>query len=319
MKSNVLATGYGQDLLDQPIARRSSRPTCMFTGTGRSSSAARRSSKFQADLKKYAGLTGVPDYGDVHRLHHVRHGDHGPPAGGQEPDPSGLRRRHPQLGPVRRRRAHCQPIDLKLTNFGKVAPTSCTWYVTVKDGKFKVLNRASRTPASWWVTRRSSRSTSGEQPTVPVPPRRPARRLEVPNVCAGEGEPVRGSPSSRRDRAGVRRPTRYRRHPSRTTDWSVRTCSRLHWGSELKHRGRLQSSRNAGKACKARIDHEKREGRRQRAQRSTWSRTSTTQSSARTSTATQDLAQNREVFADREQLRRSRSCRTGTCSERACR
>ena len=34
----------------------------------------------------------------------------------------------------------CQPIDLSYEGFGKVAKNSCTWFVTVKDGKFKVLN-----------------------------------------------------------------------------------------------------------------------------------------------------------------------------------
>ena len=29
---------------------------------------------------------------------------------------------------------------MSLENFGKVTQTSCTWFVTVKDGKFKVLN-----------------------------------------------------------------------------------------------------------------------------------------------------------------------------------
>ena len=34
----------------------------------------------------------------------------------------------------------CAPIDVSLENYQTVSPTSCTWFVTVKDGKFKVLN-----------------------------------------------------------------------------------------------------------------------------------------------------------------------------------
>jgi hypothetical protein len=35
----------------------------------------------------------------------------------------------------------CAPLDLSLAAYGKVAPTTCTWFVTVKDGKFTVLNK----------------------------------------------------------------------------------------------------------------------------------------------------------------------------------
>jgi hypothetical protein len=34
----------------------------------------------------------------------------------------------------------CKPIDLSYENFGKISPTSCTYFVGVEDGKFKVLN-----------------------------------------------------------------------------------------------------------------------------------------------------------------------------------
>jgi hypothetical protein len=35
----------------------------------------------------------------------------------------------------------CAPIDVSLASFGKVTKTSCTWFVSVKNGKFVVLNK----------------------------------------------------------------------------------------------------------------------------------------------------------------------------------
>ena len=46
----------------------------------------------------------------------------------------------------------CKPIDLSYENFGKISPTSCTYFVGVENGKFKVLNGGKPSPASSSVT-----------------------------------------------------------------------------------------------------------------------------------------------------------------------
>ena len=63
MKSNVLATGYSQDLLDQPIVDTITPNDVMFTAYRPVELGGKAVKKFRADLKKYAGITGVPDYG----------------------------------------------------------------------------------------------------------------------------------------------------------------------------------------------------------------------------------------------------------------
>ncbi len=63
MKANVLATGYGQDLLDSPIASTLKSNTVLFQTYKPVEVKDKATKQFQADLKKYAGLTGVPDYG----------------------------------------------------------------------------------------------------------------------------------------------------------------------------------------------------------------------------------------------------------------
>ena len=63
MKSTVLATGYGQDLLDQPVVddlRARGHHGHRYAPVELKTKATKQ---FQADLKKYAGYTGVPDYG----------------------------------------------------------------------------------------------------------------------------------------------------------------------------------------------------------------------------------------------------------------
>ena len=62
---------------------------------------------------------------------------------GQEPDPPGLRRRHPQdqRRPYDGAGLSVQPLDLSYEAFGTIARPACTWFVSVKDGKFVVLNK----------------------------------------------------------------------------------------------------------------------------------------------------------------------------------
>src|SRR5262249_24760480 len=63
MKANILATGYSQDLLDQPIAQTITPSDVMFSAYRPVELGGPAIKQFRSDLKKYAGLTGVPDYG----------------------------------------------------------------------------------------------------------------------------------------------------------------------------------------------------------------------------------------------------------------
>jgi Periplasmic binding protein len=63
MKANLLATGYGQDLLDSPVASTLKDNTVFFQSYKPVELKDKATKQFQADLKKYSGLDGVPDYG----------------------------------------------------------------------------------------------------------------------------------------------------------------------------------------------------------------------------------------------------------------
>ena len=63
MKATILATGYGQDFLDSPAAA-TMPPSAVFSAPGKPVELKDAATKrFQADLKKYAKVTGVPDFG----------------------------------------------------------------------------------------------------------------------------------------------------------------------------------------------------------------------------------------------------------------
>ena len=63
MKANVLATGYGQEFLDSPVADTLKPNTVLFQTYKPVEVKDEATKRFRADLKKYAGLTGIPDYG----------------------------------------------------------------------------------------------------------------------------------------------------------------------------------------------------------------------------------------------------------------
>jgi ABC-type branched-subunit amino acid transport system substrate-binding protein len=140
MKANVLATGYSQDLLDQPIVDTITPNDVMFTAYRPVELGGKAVKQFRADLKKYAGLTGVPDYGTYTGYITCDMVIEGLLAAGEdltrESFVDGVR----GLGKYDGAGLTCNPIDVSLENYQTVTPESCTWFVTVKDGKFKVLN-----------------------------------------------------------------------------------------------------------------------------------------------------------------------------------
>jgi branched-chain amino acid transport system substrate-binding protein len=136
MKSTVLATGYGQPLLDQPVSATFGPEVVMQTGYAPVELKTKATKRFQADLKKYAGYTGVPDYGiytgyitcDLMILGLQNAGD--PPTRAAFAPNLRKLKAYDQAG------LSCRPIDISTETYGEASPTSCGWFVQVKDGKF---------------------------------------------------------------------------------------------------------------------------------------------------------------------------------------
>ncbi len=142
MKANVLATGYSQDLLDQPIAKTITPNDVMQTSYRPVELGGKAIKQFQANLKKYAGLTGVPDYGTYTGYIVCDMAILGLKNAGKTPTRQsfvdGIRKTNG--GIYDSAGLTCKPMNLSYENFGKVVNESCLWYVTVKDGKFVVAN-----------------------------------------------------------------------------------------------------------------------------------------------------------------------------------
>jgi branched-chain amino acid transport system substrate-binding protein len=136
MKANIIATGYGQELLDSPAASTLGPEDLFFLQTKPIAVNDAATKRFQADLKKYSDYTGVPSYGQYQGY---LAGDllvAGLEAAGKNPTRQsfidGLRGLDTWNGAG----LTCQPIDISLENFGKQPPKNCAYYSTVKGGKF---------------------------------------------------------------------------------------------------------------------------------------------------------------------------------------
>ena len=136
MKSTILATGYGQDLLDQPIAAQLGPEVRMAVGWAPVELKTKATKQFQADLEKYAGYTGVPDFGMYTGYIIADLLIEGLDAAGKNLTRQGYIDATKGLGTHDAAGMGCQPVDISNENFGEPQPTSCGWYVTVKDGKF---------------------------------------------------------------------------------------------------------------------------------------------------------------------------------------
>ena len=132
----VLATGYGQDLLDQPVARPSRRATSSLTGYKPVELKTTATKKFQADLKKYAGFTGVPDFGVYTGYITGDLAIMGLENAGKNPTRQGFVDGVHAARQLRPGRPRLPPVDVSLESYGKARPNELRGIVQVKDGKF---------------------------------------------------------------------------------------------------------------------------------------------------------------------------------------
>jgi ABC-type branched-subunit amino acid transport system substrate-binding protein len=140
MKANVLATGYGQELLDSPIARTLKPNTILAAGYKPVELKDKATKQFQSDLKQYAGLTGVPDFGVYLGYITAELTVLGLEQAGKALTRRGFIDGLHALGSYDAAGLACQPINISLESFGQLPKTQCGWSVTVKDDKFVVAN-----------------------------------------------------------------------------------------------------------------------------------------------------------------------------------
>jgi len=135
MKSEVLATGYGQDLLDQPAAKTFGPEVVLQNGYAPVELKTKATKQFQADLKK-VGVTGVPDFGAYTGYASCDLAILGLKNAGNPPVQANFSDNLRKIGSYDAAGLACQPIDISAATFGKAAPTNCGWFVQIKNGKY---------------------------------------------------------------------------------------------------------------------------------------------------------------------------------------
>ncbi len=136
MKANIIATGYGQELLDSPAASTFGPEDLFFLQTKPIAVNDKATKQFQADLKKYANYTGVPSYGQYQGYLAADLLVAGLEAAGKNPTRKSFINGLRGIGEWDGAGLTCQPIDISLENFGKQPKQNCAYYSNVKDGKF---------------------------------------------------------------------------------------------------------------------------------------------------------------------------------------
>jgi branched-chain amino acid transport system substrate-binding protein len=140
MKANILATGYSQDLLDQPIKDIMTPNDVMFSGYKPIELKKDPAVKaFVKDIRK-GGLEGVPDYGTYLGYITCDMAITGLEEAGENPTRQGFVDGIRNLGEYDAAGLTCAPLQVGYDTFGHAPSTSCTYFLIVEDGKFKVLN-----------------------------------------------------------------------------------------------------------------------------------------------------------------------------------
>ena len=142
MKAVLMASGYGQAMLDSPITKTLDSTDVVSQIYKPAELASDPAVKaFRADLKKYGGITGVPDYGAYTGYISCDLAITGLQQAGKKLTRQGFIDGLHQLGTYKAADLTCQPLDISLKNFGKTPTRSCQYFVTFKNGKFVVMNK----------------------------------------------------------------------------------------------------------------------------------------------------------------------------------
>jgi hypothetical protein len=148
MKSTILATGYGQQLLDQPVSKTFGPEVVLATGWAPVELKTKGTKQFQDDRKKYAGFTGVPDFGYYTGYITCDMAILGLQNAGNPPTRAAFAPNLRKVGTYDQAGLSCRPIDISAATYGEAPPTSCSWYVQIKNGKFVLFPTSGRPQTS---------------------------------------------------------------------------------------------------------------------------------------------------------------------------
>jgi branched-chain amino acid transport system substrate-binding protein len=144
MKAVLMGTGYGQDLLDSPAAKSLPDSTIFLAGFKPVELKDAATKRFQADLKKYADITGVPDYGMYTGYVLADYTIAAMKAAGKDLTRQSFVDAGHGIGQYDAAGLACAPVDVSLGNLGKVPPKSCGYALRLKDGKFQLFPKSGK-------------------------------------------------------------------------------------------------------------------------------------------------------------------------------
>ena len=139
LKANVLATGYGQALLDSPIAQTLGPDTILTQGFKPVELQTKDTKQFQADLKRHADFSGVPNFSQYVAYIACDLAIKGLEGAGKNPTRQGFVDAIRKLGTYDQAGLACQPVGIGLDTFGKPPETQCSYFLTVKNDKFVAM------------------------------------------------------------------------------------------------------------------------------------------------------------------------------------
>jgi ABC-type branched-subunit amino acid transport system substrate-binding protein len=139
MKAVLMGTGYGQDLLDSPAGKSLPDTTVFLAGYKPVELKDADTKKFQANLKKYAGITGVPDYGMYTGYVLADYTIAAMKAAGKDLTRQGFVDGGHGLGKYDQAGLGCQPVDVSVGGLGRVPSTTCGWAMKLVDDKFQLF------------------------------------------------------------------------------------------------------------------------------------------------------------------------------------
>ncbi len=169
MKAQIMATGYGQSLLDQPIAKQLT-PDVIFTQMWQPVEMKTKATKLlQADLKKYTDYTGVPDFGIYTGYSDCDLAILGLKQQGKNLDQSTYIEDLRKVGHFNQGGGlGCGETDISTATYGKAAPEICSYAVIVKDGKFTLL-KPKGTGKDFWTGKLIGKSITEATTTTTAP------------------------------------------------------------------------------------------------------------------------------------------------------
>jgi branched-chain amino acid transport system substrate-binding protein len=144
MKAVLMGTGYGQDLLDSPAGKALPTSTIFLSGFKPVELKDAATKRFQADLKKYANVTGVPDYGEYTGYVLADYMIAALQKAGKNLTRQSFTDGGHAIGQYDSAGLGCAPVDVSLGNRGRVPTTSCGYALRLVDGKFQLFPKSGK-------------------------------------------------------------------------------------------------------------------------------------------------------------------------------